>query len=250
MCLYLSVLTIYGLSLQIYLLVLISGCITLYLIAARAKCGAFIVFSLDFVAYFRSMKENDKGELYTALRLLVEQRLGKKVLVTSDFAELSAKILECTGIYLAQITLRRFWTDKPCVCYNVAPRRSTLDVLSQYAGYGSWDAFAVNCNAAWLNSSDYILKVDLQASKMPQGVVLELTWAPDRLVRIVSMGKCLFRVQESKNSKLSVGDTFRTELFMEGEPLLLTDLVHDGKPQMKFLCGRVDGIRYRIVEEK
>ena len=196
------------------------------------------------------MKEIYKGELYTGLRLLVEQRFGKKVLVTSDFAELSAQILKCTGSYLAPITLRRFWTDKPCVCYNVVPRISTLNVLSQYAGYASWDSFSRNSNTAWLNSSDYILKADLSAAEVTKGSVLELTWAPDRFVCVISVGDCMFRVLESRNSKLTVGDTFRTELFMEGEPLLLTNLVHEGMSQMKYLCGRVDGIRYRIVEEK
>jgi hypothetical protein len=195
------------------------------------------------------MEKNDKGELYKVLRSLVEQRFGKKVLVSSDFAELSARILADVGIYLAPITLRRFWTDKSCACYNVVPRRSTLNVLSQYAGCGNWDSFAGTGNAAWLNSSDYILKADLPATEVLQGTVLELTWIPDRFVRIISLGDCMFRVQESRNSKLSVGDTFRTELFMEGEPLLLTNLIHEGMSPMKYLCGRVDGIRYRIVEE-
>ena len=195
------------------------------------------------------MEKNDKGELYKILRSLVEQRFGKKVLVTSDFAELSASILANNGVYLAPITLRRFWTDKSCACYNVVPRRSTLNTLSLYAGCGNWDSFAGNSNAAWLHSSDYILKADLPAAEVSQGTMLELIWSPDRLVRILSLGDCMFRVLESRNSKLSVGDSFRTELFMEGEPLLLTNLVHEGMPQIKYLCGRVDGIRYKIIEE-
>lgn len=196
------------------------------------------------------MKENDKGELYRALRLLVEQRFGKKVLVSSDFAELSARILADVGIYLAPITLRRFWTDKLCTCYNVAPRRSTLNILSKYVGYGCWDTFAMDCKANGTAGSNFILKADLPAAEVVPGSVLKLAWAPDRVVHARSMGDCMFSVLESRNSKLSVGDTFKVELFVEGEPLLLTNLVHEGQSPTKYVCGKVDGIRYKVVDNE
>ena len=224
-------------------------CITLYLIVACRKYGTSVVPCLAFIVYFRSMKENEKEDLYKALKLAVEQRFGKGVVVSSDFAELSAKILETTGTYLAPITLRRFWSEKECACYNVTPRRSTLNILSQYVGCGCWDNFARDYNVAGLGSSDFILKADLPAAEVKHGCVLELTWVPDRLVRIVSSGSSVFRVLESRNSKLSAGDTFRTELFIEGEPLLLTDLVHEGGAPAKYVCGKVDGIRYKVFEE-
>ena len=195
------------------------------------------------------MKENEKGELYKALRLAVEQRFGKGVVVSSDFVELSSKILETAGTYLAPITLRRFWSEKECACYNVAPRRSTLNILSQYVGCGSWDAFARDYDVAAVGSSDFILKADLPAAEVMQGSVLKLTWAPDREVHARSMGDCMFSVLESRNSKLSVGDTFKVELLVEGEPLLLTNLVHEGGAPAKYICGRVDGIRYKVEKE-
>ena len=179
----------------------------------------------------------------------MEQRFGKGVVVSSDFAELSSKILETAGTYLAPITLRRFWSEKECACYNVAPRRSTLNILSQYVGYSSWDVFARNYDVAAVGSSDFILKADLPAAEVMQGSVLKLTWAPDREVHARSMGDCVFSVLESRNSKLSVGDTFKVELFVEGEPLLLTNLVLEGGSPAKYVCGKVDGIRYKVVEE-
>ena len=187
-------------------------------------------------------------ETYVKLREAVERRVGRRMVAPRDFRELSTAIHYSTGMLVSPDTLKRFWGylgEKR----RTIPFKFTLDAISKYAGWASWDSFCVNSDAAWLNSSDYILKVDLHADKVPQGTVLELVWAPDRLVRIVSMGEFMFRVLESRNSKLSVGDTFRTELFMEGEPLLLTNLIHEGMSPMKYLCGRVDGIRYRIVEE-
>ena len=45
------------------------------------------------------MEEKEKGTLYNSLRLAVEQRFGKRAVVTSDFAELSARILADVSIY-------------------------------------------------------------------------------------------------------------------------------------------------------
>ena len=188
-------------------------------------------------------------ETYVKLREAIERRVGRRMVAPRDFCECSTAIHYSTGMFVSPDTLKRFWGylgEKR----RTKPFKFTLDALSKYAGYASWDSFCVNCDAAWLNSSDYILKVDLLADKVPQGTVLELTWAPDRLVRIVSMGEFVFRVLESRNSKLSVGDTFRTELFMEGEPLLLTNLVHEGQIPIKYVCGKVDGIRYKIVDNE
>ena len=215
----------------------------------RVKCTLFIILCLDFSLYICAMKKSDEGIYCQELRLAVEQRFGRAVVVSSDFVKLATAISESTGMYLSPITLRRFWSDKQCLCYNVSPRRSTLNILSQYVGYGSWDTFIVNFNTPEPNSSGYILKADLPATDLSVGSVLELTWAPDRVLLIISLGDCMFRVLKSKNSKLSVDDTFRVGVFVEGEPLMLTELVHEKLPPVKYKCGKVDGIRYRIVEE-
>ncbi len=196
------------------------------------------------------MNENEKRELYKSLKQIVEQHLGKRVVVTSDFAELSGKIFETTATYLAPITLRRFWSEKDCVCYKVAPRRSTLNILSQFVGYNSWDSFVKSYLMGGIDNSDFILKADLPAAEVMPGTVIKLTWAPNRAVVVRAIGDCVFSVLDSKNSKLSVGDTFYVEFFVEGEPLLLTNLVHDGLSNLKYVCGRVDGIRYEVIDSE
>ena len=194
------------------------------------------------------MKKEIQTEQYAALRKMVEQRFGKRAVVTSDFAQLSDRIFEDTAMYLAPITLRRFWSEKECACYNVLPRRSTLNILSQFVGFSNWDSFIEGDQMIEADSSDFILKADLPASEVMPGSVIKLTWAPNRVLIIRYLGDCMFSVIESRNGKLSVGDTFYVETIVEGEPLLLTKLVHEGQSQLKYVCGNVDGIRYEVLD--
>jgi hypothetical protein len=58
------------------------------------------------------------------------------------------------------------------------------------------------------------------------------------------LGDGVFTIVEAANTKLSVGDTFRCDLFIEGEPLYMSQLVHEGRPPMVYVVGKVNGIRF------
>ena len=50
-----------------------------------------------------------------------------------------------------------------------------------------------------------------------------------------------------ENSKLSVGDTFHAGQIIEGEPLYLQCLVHEGGQPVNYVCGKVGGVKYRLL---
>ncbi|MBQ7946591.1 MAG: hypothetical protein IJ277_00290 [Bacteroidaceae bacterium] len=72
-------------------------------------------------------------------------------------------------------------------------------------------------------------------------------WYPDRSVPIEYEGMSLFRVKKSVNSKLSVNDTFFCEQIIDGEPLILRCLIHEKTPPTNYICGRVDGVKYKLL---
>ena len=43
-----------------------------------------------------------------------------------------------------------------------------------------------------------------------------------------------------------MGDTFNCELFIEGEPLYLSQLIHEGQQPMVYVVGKKDGIRFEV----
>lgn len=193
------------------------------------------------------MKRMLNMDLCDKLKLKVEQQLGHSVVVSSDFSNLSADILAKTKNYISTITLRRFWGNLAGGKYNTVPRLSTLDVISQYVGYANWDSFVKEEERATMSlSSDFLFKSVLYASELYSGALLELKWAPDRVVTIQAIGNSRFRVVESKNSKLACGDTFLLGQIIDGEPLVLSCLVHNGNPPTNYVCGMVGGVRYMV----
>ena len=57
----------------------------------------------------------------------------------------------------------------------------------------------------------------------------------------------MFKVLESKNSKLSKGDTFICERFVENSPLMLSNLIHDNSNPVNYICGKRNGIKYQLI---
>lgn len=73
-----------------------------------------------------------------ALCQALEEKMGKRMHTSRDFEALATSIFEQTHQLISASTLKRLWgyLDE-----GVTPRRSTLDLLSQFLGYAEWDAF-------------------------------------------------------------------------------------------------------------
>lgn len=61
------------------------------------------------------------------------------------------------------------------------------------------------------------------------------------------MGNSRFEVTESINSKLSVGDTFSCNLFIQNEPLYLSNLIHEGYTSLNYVAGENNGVNIRVL---
>ena len=57
----------------------------------------------------------------------------------------------------------------------------------------------------------------------------------------------MFCITESHKSKLSKGDTFQADTITQGEPLYLNRLIHDGGAPCRYVCGRDNGVRFRVI---
>ena len=141
-------------------------------------------------------------------------------------------------------TLMRLWGYRQ----GVATRQSTLDILARYLGYADYVMF---CQWSPADKdepqSDEVVSRHLQTSDLQVGQQVELIWYPDRRCVIELRSDGQYEVLEAKNTKLSVGDTFRCDIFIEGEPLYLNHLIHEGRPPMVYVAGKKDGIRFSLT---
>lgn len=190
------------------------------------------------------MENNTIPELQSLLDA-VEKKYGRPIVAHKDFNTLSVVLdHECHEI-LSSSTLKRLWGY---VSLRTTPRKSTLDILSKYAGYKDFDDFRTSRFGNLDDTSGYLATTYLSADIVPENGVLRIGWEPDRLLRLRRIGTNRFEVIESHNSKLKVGDQFETSCFFKGLPLILPRIVRDGENLPSYIAGKEKGLNLLRIE--
>lgn len=186
-------------------------------------------------------------EQFAELRHTVEYVTGCKMCTPKNFNLLSVRIYDRTHVSLSPSTLKRFWgyatKDESS---NGMRRKSTFDVLSRYAGFADWDAFCQRDQQPDAKDASNLFfgHKQITADSMQPGDTLIVIWKPNRRITLRYVGNSMWMVVDSKNSKLSVGDTFKCHIFIEHQPLVLSDLIHDNLPPCGYICGKNGGINF------
>lgn len=166
------------------------------------------------------------------------------MLTPLDFEWLEEKIANKVKERVSASTLMRVWGYRK----GVSTRQSTLDILARYLGYADYVTF---CQWAPTKDdepqSDEVISRHLHTSDLQVGQKIELTWQPERRCVVQRQKGKSFLVVEVEQTKLSVGDTFECDIFIEGEPLYLSQLVHEGRSPMVYVAGKKSGIHFEEI---
>ena len=173
------------------------------------------------------------------LRKTVEQSVGRVMSTPKDFDYLAARIYALTRMHISATTMKRLWGYQRDA-QQFVPRASTLNLLARVAGYVDYESL-LGAKETGGSSSDFINKQRVSASSLIVGDRLRLMWKPDRSLVIEYIGHSMFRVEESVNSKLAVGDTFLCENIISGETLYLYSLIHQNGLPTDYVCGKQEG---------
>lgn len=174
----------------------------------------------------------------TALRSLIEESAGKKMVSPADFQFLSELIAQRCHETLGITTLKRIWGY--IEGYNTI-RNSTLSILARVVGFHDWQDFLTNYNNG-SESSHIILGEILYAEQISENALVQVCWAPDRKCIFKHISNGNFIVVESINSKLTANDTFHCTFFAKGQPLYIDNFVHDNKAPTLFVVGNKGGL--------
>jgi len=190
----------------------------------------------------RSAKELDN------LRDDIRKRAGfqDKTLSPSDFDFLEEDIKkELSKTFINAKTLKRFFgydrTEESSFI-----RLYTLDVLSQYVGYESWNAYHEHLQLLEGSGSGDFKGEEINADDLSIGDTLRITWRPNRKSTLKYLGKQQFEITETENSKWQVGDTFFCRHFILGKPLYVDNLT-DKNGVLKsamYVVGEKSGISF------
>lgn len=107
-----------------------------------------------------------------------------------------------------------------------------------------WLKNSTRYNSSFFNAHQLI------SDTLSEGDKVEIGWAPNRQLFLTYLGHSTYRVEESRNSKMQVGDKFITGCFIIGQPLFLPYLLRNNERTAPFVAGRNGGLTVARVSEK
>ena len=168
---------------------------------------------------------------------LLKEKSGSDLRLPSDCEFLSLDIESKIGVHIGATTLKRlvgFAQDER------TPHTSTLDAIARYLGYAHWNELSKiddNGNSDFDTSDEEVRSADLQP-----GACVEITYLPDRLVRMQYLGNHHYHITKSQNSKLQVDDEVEILNFVLHHPLLVLNVWRGGESLGQFTAGRISGL--------
>ena len=173
------------------------------------------------------------------LKKKIEEKFGEKVCYSRQCEAISEAIFEATGERLSLVTLKRFFGFTTA---EVEPRLSTLDILSKYCGYASFEI----AKSDILNSgliSEFRNVERIESAELSSGSVVIVKYKPGRILRFRHLEGPLYLVEESLNSKLKKGDIVKVDSFTLGFELIASKVQRNGNDLGTYISAKQGGIQ-------
>jgi hypothetical protein len=167
----------------------------------------------------------------------IEQKLGQSIRYSKDCDVLAANIYSVCKCRVSASTLRRLMGF---IKGNSNPRQHSLDVLSNYLGYQSYDELLNSFAPATKDAEAQITELDVKKIKKGDKYILE--FKPDKGISILYIGKSEFKVISSKNSVLLTEDIFKVFQINLHHPLFILQVVRGGEQIGKLIEAKISGI--------
>ena len=200
------------------------------------------------MAYLCTKKETTMENDVNIERLKadVETRLQRGLLSPKDFIYLNEVIFTELNERVSVSTLKRLWGYSN---YTSKPSASILSSLCRLVGYRDWNDYVENREVTTRKPSETVLSDKIMVdTDLEVGARVRLTWMPQRVCDIMYRGGNEFEVLASVNTGIKSGDRFNCSLIVSGEPLWLSNLRHFGKAPIAYVCGKLGGIRFEILD--
>ncbi|MBQ6647874.1 MAG: hypothetical protein IJM66_03385 [Muribaculaceae bacterium] len=181
-----------------------------------------------------------------AEKTLIEQRFGREIRYPADVEALHYDVLEATGESISVNTLKRLLG---MVTDVKQARQFTLDTIARYVGHDTWEAMTQFAKEK--GNSDFEDVESVVVASLCEGDMIELTYPPDRMVRMrhTRGDECV--VIESVNGKLREGDVVDVSHLVLGYPLYAKEVTRDGMSMGSFTAGKTGGLSsIRIINDK
>ena len=173
---------------------------------------------------------------------LLREKSGNEIRLSRDCELLALDVESVTGEHIGVNTMKRllgFIADER------EPRTSTLDIIARYLGYDEWEALRlIDANSS---NSSFDVRDEYLACYLEIGQRALISYPPNRTLTIENQGENHFIVLESENSKLQKGDQLTLTHLVRGYPLLVADVMREGRSLGAFTAGKAQGIDFELL---
>lgn len=169
---------------------------------------------------------------------LIRQRFKVDIVYPQQCEVLSMAIEDATGKSLSTTTLKRMLGFVRGVD---TPRLSSLDILAQYLGYNNYSELA-RAIGEYGTSSEFRHVKKVMSEELTEGDQIQITYQPDRMLRLSYMGNNKYLVNESRGSKLLKGDQLLITAFYVGFDLVVSDVERAGEHLGSYVAAKQGGI--------
>lgn len=168
---------------------------------------------------------------------LLSAKTGHDVTTPHGADYLRNDIEAVTGEHLSLNTVKRLVGNLP---YESSPRAVTLNIISRYLGFNSWQLFQeyLSGKISGFDTEEGFIDMTTQ----PPGRLVKIRWEPARSISIKHLGEGKYVVSESINSKLRSEDIIYLSQIAEGFPLMVKLVERNGKVLGNYIAARKQGI--------
>ena len=172
------------------------------------------------------------------IRKLIEEKPGNALNSSSACERLALDIESNIGERLGFTTIKRLlgFTSE-----QAEPRQSTLDILAGYIGFNSYKELEDAINN--IGDSDFDSHAEsVHSSRLPAEAEINLSYSPNRRLKLKHVNDDEFVVMESLNGSLKSGDIVFVDSFTSGLPMIAKDVIRNGERLGRYVAGGKFGI--------
>ena len=171
-------------------------------------------------------------------------RFGKPIRYFKDCEALALKVSKHCNEKISTTTIMRLFGLMES---KSKPRLYTLDLISQYAGFESWES-SVNNND--LNEDCLGEKTNkLAINNLTINHIIQIKYSPNRLVKLKYLGSMNFEIIMVENNKLHIGDIITVLYIEHNYPFVCENVTRNGKELGKYNGGKEGYILEISIEQ-
>lgn len=175
---------------------------------------------------------------------LLEKKSGTRLDSSAACERLVLDIESKLGERLGFTTIKRLlgFTSE-----QAEPRQTTIDILARYLGFTSYKELEDAINER--GDSDFDSKAESVFSfRLPADAEINLSYAPNRRLKLKHINDDEFCVMESINGRLKTGDIIFVDSFTSDLPMIAKDVIRNGERLGRYVAGGKFGIKIESKE--